>query len=200
MSIGTVIDIGANIGQFAIKARRMFPDSQIYSFEPLSGCFAKLVNVLGNDPKFHPVRCAIGAREAMLVIHESSFDQASSFLAVSDLQVRAFPHTRPKTDETVPVRRLDDVLNQVLAPDVLLKLDVQGFEAQVLDGAPRVLSEARVVISEVAFAPMYEGQPLFGEIYDRLIEAGLRLHGVLDQLPDPRDGRILQADAIFVRG
>lgn len=96
--------------------------------------------------------------------------------------------------------RLDDlVVAENLVDDVLLKLDVQGFEDRVLDGAERVLARSRIVLTEVSFDRLYEDQALFDDIYGRLRDAGFAFHGVLLQLFHPKDGRPLQADAIFQR-
>ncbi len=121
-------------------------------------------------------------------------------LAMADLHTEAFPQTAGGRNENVPIRRLDGVLTGVeMDPDVLLKLDVQGFEDRVLDGAPRVLAKSQVVITEVSFEPLYHDQASFEDIYDRLRQAGFVLHGAWSQLLHPTDGRILQADAIFLR-
>jgi Methyltransferase FkbM domain len=121
-------------------------------------------------------------------------------LAMADLHREAFPHTAGGLTEQVRIHRLDDILAGVeLAPDVLLKLDVQGFEDRVLDGAVGVLAKTHMVISEVSFDHLYDEQASFDDIYGRLSRAGFAFHGTWAQLRHAADGRILQADAIFVR-
>jgi hypothetical protein len=119
---------------------------------------------------------------------------------MADAHKRAFPWSAGETTIEVEMRTLDDVLaGAALAPKVLLKLDVQGYEDQVLAGAAAVLARTDYVAAEVSFRPLYQGQPLFDAIYARLVAAGFRYHGNLDQIPSPEDGRALQADAFFVR-
>jgi hypothetical protein len=84
-------------------------------------------------------------------------------------------------------------------PQLLVKIDVQGYEADVIRGATRTLSMARYVLTEVSFDELYSGQPLFGAVHDLLRDAGFRHAGSLDQLVSPLDGSVLQADALFVR-
>ena len=98
------------------------------------------------------------------------------------------------------MKTLDDCLGRVqLVPRVLLKLDVQGYEDRVLRGGIRILQRVDYVLTEVSFCPLYDGQASFGEVYDLLLKSGFSYAGNLDQLASPLDGRILQADALFVR-
>jgi hypothetical protein len=113
---------------------------------------------------------------------------------------REIRETEQVTPVTVKVERLDDVLAPlpVKAP-VMLKLDVQGFEMEVLKGAPRILAMSDTVVAEVAFQPLYEGQPLFDDLYAALRCHGFVYRGNLDQNLSKVDGRILEADALFAR-
>jgi FkbM family methyltransferase len=200
MPVRTVLDIGANTGQFAHIARQLFPTSQIYSFEPLEDCFREMQLAFGGDPRWRGYQCALGTEEGEILFHRSTSSPSSSVLAMADLHKDAFPQSAGGRAETVQIRRLDDVLADVkLAPDILLKLDVQGFEDRVLDGAPRVLAKSQMVITEVSFGSLYHGQASFDDIYGRLRHAGFTFHGTYTQLLHPSDGRVLQADAIFLR-
>ena len=200
MPIRTVLDVGANTGQFAHLARRLFPTSQIYSFEPLEDCFSEMRRAFRTDPLWRGYQCALGAVESEGLFHRSAYSPSSSVLAMADLHREAFPQTVGGRNEQVRIHRLDDILAGVeLAPDVLVKLDVQGFEDRVLDGATSVLAKTQVVISEVSFDRLYHAQASFDDIYGRLRQAGFAFHGTWAQLLHPADGRILQADAIFLR-
>jgi FkbM family methyltransferase len=152
------------------------------------------------DPLWRGYQCALGAEEGEGLFHRSAFSPSSSMLAMADLHRDAFPHTAGGRQEQVPTHRLDDILTGVeMAADVLVKLDVQGFEDRVLQGATGVLAKSRVVITEVSFEPLYNDQASFDDIYCRLRQAGFAFHGTWAQLFHPADGRILQADAIFLR-
>jgi hypothetical protein len=119
---------------------------------------------------------------------------------MTDLHREAFPQSGKETSEEITIRRLDDVLATVkIDREILLKLDVQGYEDKVLAGGPDLLSKARVIVIEVSFRRLYEGQPLFDDIYAKLRSQGFAYQGNLYQLLDNRDGSVVQADAVFLR-
>jgi hypothetical protein len=98
------------------------------------------------------------------------------------------------------VRRLDEALDGItLEPEVLVKIDVQGYEDKVIAGGEQTLSRARAIVIEVSFQKLYEGQPLFDDIYRLLTARGFTFMGHLYQLLNPSDGSVLQADALFLK-
>jgi FkbM family methyltransferase len=195
-----VIDVGSNIGQFARTARGLFPTAQIYSFEPLPDCFAALTQRFASDAKFRAFQVALGPSDSKVTFHQNEYSPSSSLLEMETLHQKSFPYAASQSEVTVPMRRLDDMLATFdLAEDILLKLDVQGYEDRVLDGAQRILRQSKLVITEVSFEPLYRDQVLFDAIYRRLIADGFSYHGNWEQLVSPLDGRILQGDAIFLR-
>lgn len=199
LPVRTVLDIGANTGQFAAEIRDLMPGAFIYSFEPLRDEYAALVSQMRGDGRFRAFNFALGEGEARALIHRSSFSQSSSLRPMLDLHKAAWPHTAGAVAEEIEVRRLDS-LGIEPEPELLVKIDVQGFEDKVIEGGRATIGRAAYVITEVSFAPLYEGQPLFEDIYRLLGGMGFEYRGTLTQLPDPRDGRPLQADAFFVRG
>jgi hypothetical protein len=119
---------------------------------------------------------------------------------MEELHRKNFPYTGHQADVTVQVRRLDHVLAaESLLPDVLLKIDVQGYEDRVLSGAEQILRQSKVVVTEMSFELLYHEQALFDDIYRRLTAAGLVYRGNWDELRSRIDGRTLQVDAVFVR-
>lgn len=95
---------------------------------------------------------------------------------------------------------LDNYLGLMeLTPAVLLKLDVQGCELGVLEGGHQLLRQVQYVQVETSFAPLYEGQPSFGDLYTFLSGAGYDYVGSSGQTFSPLDGNILQEDAFFRR-
>jgi FkbM family methyltransferase len=199
-SIKTVVDIGANVGQFARAARRLFPESRIYSFEPLEDCYLRLKQAFRDDRNFCAYQLAIGSQGGSVLLHKNEFSPSSSILGMEELHRKNFPYTAHQSDVIVQVRRLDDVLaGEYLLPDVLLKIDVQGYEDRVLSGAEQVLRQSKVVVTEMSFEFLYRDQALFDDIYRRLTAAGLIYRGNWDELRSGIDGRTLQVDAVFVR-
>ena len=198
LPVRTVLDIGANDGDFAAEIRDLLPESHIYSFEPLRDAHAALVTRMRGDARFRAFNFALGAEDSRARIHRSSFSPSSSLLPMLDLHTEAWPHTAGGAAEEIEVRRLDS-LQFDAEPELLVKIDVQGFEDKVIEGGRETLARAAYVVTEVSFARLYEGQPLFEDIYRLLSGMGFAYRGSLWQLADPRDGRPLQADAVFVR-
>lgn len=198
--ITTVIDVGSCTGAFAYAMRTILPQAHIYSFEPLKDNFDQLVSNLSAPGHFQAFNTAIGDRQGELAFHRSAFSPSSSALEMGDLHRRAFPHTAETTTLSVPVAPLDDFLDQMtLAPKVMLKVDVQGYEDAVLRGADQTLQQVDLIEIEVSHQPLYEGQVLFDGIYHMLRQAGFHFAGELDNMLSPLDGSILQSDALFLR-
>ena len=109
----------------------------------------------------------------------------------------AWPYTAEAGTEEIELRRLDAV-DLPIEPSLLVKIDVQGFEDKVIVGGRNTIGAAACVVTEVSFQRLYEAQPLFDAIYRMLRDMGFEYRGNWEQLPDPRDGKLLQADAIFV--
>jgi FkbM family methyltransferase len=197
LNIRTVLDIGANTGQFATKIRSILPDSSIYSFEPLSDAYVLLLAEMGDDPAFKAFNFALGDENARTEINRSASSASSSLLRMLELHTAAWPYTAGAGTENIEVKRLDE-LDLPVAPNLMVKIDVQGFEDKVIAGGRNTIKAAACVVTEISFQRLYEAQPLFDDIYRLLRDLGFEYGGNWDQLPDPRDGRLLQADAIFI--
>ncbi len=198
--IRTVLDVGAYIGSFAYAMRLILPEAQIYSFEPLEANYRALLRRLSPLGRFRAFQTALGETTGTIDFYQNEFSASSSVLAMADLHRRAFPQTGNQVRVTVPLARLDDYLDQMdLQPPVLLKLDVQGYEAAVLRGAAETLARVDYLLCELSFAELYAGQPLFDDLYALLADSGFRFAGSFDSLLSPLDGSILQADGLFIR-
>ncbi|MCM3903814.1 MAG: FkbM family methyltransferase [Pyrinomonadaceae bacterium] len=200
LGLRTVFDVGAHAGEFARMIHKILPGVAIISFEPLAEPFERLQRNTGRIPDFRAFNCALGAETSTQEMHHNEYSQSSSLLAMADLHRESFPFAKRVTDERVEVRRLDDVARDVLAEEeILIKIDVQGYEEEVLLGGEDLIARSRLLIIEVSFKTLYEGQPLFDDIYQHVREKGFKYMGNLDQVLSPADGSVLQADAIFIR-
>lgn len=200
--ITTVIDIGANVGQFAVLVHSLLPGATIYAFEPLPDCYQQLarkIREMGNGSIAFNV--ALGRENSRLVFHRNPYSDSSSFRSMMDIHRKQFPFTAgPDEDLDVPVRRLDSYASELdLRPNVLLKIDVQGFEDEVLAGAEQVLRLTHLVQVEVSMIPLYEDSPSFTDVLLWLERRGFSFRGFVGQLTGPLDGEILQGDALFKR-
>ncbi len=200
MGFRTVLDVGANVGQFAAGAHAILPDAAIYSFEPLPDCYQQLVKTMANVEKFRAFNIGLGAARAELQFNRSSFAPSSSFRKMAALHKENYPWTAGNEQVSVNVEALDSVAATLdLVDPILLKIDVQGYEDQVLAGGKTTCSRASAIIIEVSFETLYEGQPLFDDIYRTLTAMGLVYKGDLEETAERKTGRNLYADAIFLR-
>lgn len=200
MNIKTIIDIGAHIGESALQFHELFPNAKIYSFEPLHDCYMQLNDTMKNVPNFRSFNLALGDKEGRLQIHRSEFSPSSSPLKMAKLHEETFPFSAGYALETADVKTLDNIAQELdLENNILLKIDVQGYEDRVIIGSRRILGRVKVIIIETSFNELYEGQPLFSDIYELLHENGFIYAGSWGELKSPLDGAPLQQDSIFIR-
>jgi len=192
-----VVDIGANCGQFALISRKCFPDARIDSFEPLAEPADRFEKVFAGDANIHLHRCAIGAEKATMTIHVSERDDSSSLLPIGKNQSELFPHTGEKEVRETPVLPLHEAMDtDDLSSPALLKIDVQGYELEVLKGCCSMLDRFAWVYVECSFIELYEGQALAHEVIEYLAQYGFRLAGAYNMTYD-RKGLAVQADFLF---
>jgi FkbM family methyltransferase len=201
LHIDLVIDVGANTGQFARQCRTHGYQGEIISFEPTSAAHANLLQSAVSDPLWTVAqRMALGADtgEAEINIAANSF--SSSLLPMLDSHLSAAPHSAYFQKEKVPLRRLDDVLATTFPNrKIFLKLDVQGYESQVLAGASQLLSQTAALQLEMSLLPLYEGEVLMPEMTAEMFARDFHLWDLDPSFRDQTTGRLLQVDAIFVR-
>jgi FkbM family methyltransferase len=195
----TVVDIGANRGQFALVARRCLPQARILSFEPLPAAAAKFRAVFAGDDRVTLHETAIGPTPGNATLHVSRRDDSSSLLPITSTQVALFPGTAEIATATVRVGPLREFIPAAdVRPPALLKLDVQGFELEALRGCEDLLDQFAYVYAECSFVELYAGQALADEVIAWLHERGFRLRGVHNMDYD-RGGRAIQADFLFAQ-
>jgi FkbM family methyltransferase len=200
--VDLVLDVGANIGQFASELRSVGYKGNLVSFEPLSAAHMALSKVADRDPKWYVYpRGAIGAHDGEIAINIAGNSVSSSVLPMMESHAAAAEASVYVGVESVPLRRLDSVAPEYLAKSrqPFLKIDAQGFEWQVLDGAREILPRIQGVLCELSLVPLYEGVRLWMDMIHRLEAEGFTLWCFQDGFIDPRDGRTLQVDATFFR-
>lgn len=195
----TVVDIGANRGQFALATRRWAPKARIVSFEPLNIPAAIFRRVFAGDDRVVLHQVAIGPKSMMQTMHVSARDDSSSLLPISSLQTTVFPGTEEVAVVEVHVAPLDEFISAAdLQSPAMLKLDVQGFEFDALRGCESLLKHFDWVYCECSFVELYSGQKLAWEIIDWLSVRGFCLIGMFNPAYDHR-GQAVQADFLFSR-
>lgn len=193
-----ILDVGANKGQFAVFARSRFPRARILCFEPLSKPSKILASVFAGDTQVRTIQAAIAPKSERRQINVTEHDDSSSLLEVGELQMKAFG-TRQIGTEEIQCDPLSTFIGESdLGKSNLLKIDVQGYELEVLKACEPYLDRFDTVYCETSYVPLYKSQACAGEVITELQRHGLRLAGVYNQT-GLSDGRALQADMIFVR-
>ena len=186
----TVLDGGANAGQFARAALETFPEAEVVAIEPLPDLAETLRWNLADCPRARIEATALGSASGSLRFYRTDYSLASSALRPLD--------ATGVTEVEVPVARLDDLVDaDALARPVLFKLDLQGYELEALRGAEAVLAVTDHVLLEVAFEASYEGEATFGTLDAFLRESGFYFERPVDVLR--KGGQIVQMDALFRR-
>ncbi len=200
--IDLVFDIGANEGQFARELRVGSYSGRIVSFEPLTSAHQQLLQASRRDSywQVHP-RCALGDLEGEVKLNVAGNSVSSSILPMLTAHSTAAPESVYLASEIAPLITLDMVAEQYLedAKAPFLKIDTQGYEWFVLDGAKKTLPKTRGILMELSTIPLYEGQQLWMESIERLQTAGFTLWSLQPVFVDPANGRILQWDGLFFR-
>ena len=194
----TLIDVGANKGQFSTAVRGLRPEAVIHAFEPLPVAADRFASVFRGDPLVHLHRLAIGAESATSTFFVADREDSSSLLKPGKGQQEAYG-VGAKEQIKVEVRPLGSVIDLAALPaPVLLKIDVQGTELDVLKGIES-LDPFDFIYVELSFVVLYEGQCLFEDVRAHLAGRGFSLRGVFNQSVTSAFGPT-QADCLFVRG
>jgi FkbM family methyltransferase len=197
LQLNTVVDIGANRGQFALCIRRLYPLAQIFSFEPLRKPACAWMRNFGADARARLFNKAISSQSGPATMHVSRWDVSSSLLPFAQAQHDNFPFTEEASREAVETTSLEACIHEDQIRDFsLLKLDVQGFELAALQGCGGLLDRFRYVYVEASFIELYVGQALATEVIAFLLGRGFHLMCVAN-LSCGASARPIQADFLF---
>jgi FkbM family methyltransferase len=194
-----VVDVGANRGQFTTAVLELMPASRVLALEPLPAGAAHLRTLRERyGPRLTVIEAAAGDTPGDATLSVNAHSQSSSLRRLTDTHLEAFPEATPTGTVTVPVRRLDDILtDEPLGPGSLLKVDVQGYEREVLLGAGDRLTEFEYIVIETSFSHLYEDEWTFVELLRFAESRGLRFVRPVGFLRAPGTGEFLQIDALF---
>ena len=201
-NIQTIFDIGAHNGGYATRARKIFPKARIYSFEALQDEYKNLINRFEGDDLFSGHNIALSNYNGETPFYKSDYTGSSSILEMSDLHKSAYPYTANNKEIKIRCCTLDDYIieNKILVEDnILLKIDVQGAEMMVLEGASDLLDRTSVILSEVSFNTVYKSNVLFNDISEFLKKRRFKIEGIKNVSQSLVDGTYLQADAYFTK-
>ncbi len=188
-----IVDVGASHGQFSLFSEVRFPAIPIIAFEPLPAARSHLEAVLSSNVDVRPY--AVGSRSGLATLQISGADDSSSLLRIGRRQIEAFPGTGRTGEIEVEVVTLADELKVDIPSPWLLKVDVQGFELEVLRGAVSVFDRVSEIYVECSFVHLYDKQALADEVVSFLLSYGYRLKGVFNVATSC--GAPIQADMLF---
>jgi FkbM family methyltransferase len=200
--VNVVLDVGANSGRYATELRRAGYTKRITSFEPLREPFELLARDAAEDDLWDAYPYALGDEDGSVVMHvAANAGESSSVLPMLQAHVDAYPGASYVGEQEAPLRSLDSLAAELLSPDdrIFLKADVQGYERAVIGGARETLSRCVGMQLELSLVPLYEGGMLYREAIDTAGRLGFVLMGLVPGFADLRNGRLLQADGIFMR-
>ena len=199
--INKILDVGANTGQYAKFIRNLGFKGEIISFEPLTKAYKKLeLNVL-KDRKWRSYNFALGNKDENITINVSKNLYSSSILKIMPIHIAGAPESAYIDQEIIIVKKLDDIYDDLVEKDdsVLLKIDVQGFEKYVLQGALNILSKVKGIQLEMSIIELYQGEMLYTEMISFLENQGFNLYSLENGFFNNDTGRLLQVDGIFFR-
>ena len=188
-----VLDVGAHHGEYAQLLRELGYRGRIVSFEPVADSYARLNALMRGDGNWVGMKLALGAESGRLSINVTGATDLSSFRTLGPNGALWFGGaSQVAHTETVQVERLDDILPSCMAgivdPRIYLKLDTQGFDLQVIQGAKATIERYVVGMqSEIAAQPLYNDVPLFPDNIHPFLSLGFEPTGLFAVSRDPRD-------------
>ena len=199
LDINCVLDVGANMGQYAHNLRRAGYQGLIISFEPIRECYEHLKKQADNHWVIHPY--ALGSEQKTMDINITNKTVFSSFLKPNDYSDQRFNQSaRVDRTERVEVKRLDDIFNDVVqidSPRIFLKLDTQGFDLEVLKGAQETLKHVFGLQSEISCKAIYAGMPSHIDSLKYIGDLGYAITDIYPLAHDKQDMSLLEFDCIF---
>ena len=202
-SIGHVVDVGANYGQFAQQLLDKGYAGAVHCFEPLSEAHSGLTKRFAGNSRVEVLpRTAIGATSGVVTMNVAGNSVSSSARPMLQSHESAAPRSAYVREEEAPLTTLDTQFgdaNTMFEQGVMLKIDTQGFEADVLRGAKDILPKCQAVLIEMSTTPLYQGQALWDELHQMLVAAGFALWNVMPDFRDPITGQLLQFDGLYVK-
>ena len=200
-SVDTVLDVGANTGQYAQQLRQIGYNGRILSFEPLSAAWQMLAAKARRDALWETFHHALGDTDGQSTIHVAQNSYSSSLRNMLPLHTDAAPESTYVGTESIEVKALDAIFDSlaISGSNILMKLDTQGFEKNVIEGAKHSLRHIDTIELEMSLEPLYEGESLCREMYPSILALGYQPVSIQDEFYNSKTGRLLQVQTVFHR-
>jgi FkbM family methyltransferase len=200
--INTVLDVGANEGQFARLIRKWGYRGEIHSFEPVKRSYGKLLECAINDPTWMAYNFALGSKSGTAQINVLHSSSLSSMLNVNKFATKKWvDDTQLSHQEEVMVRTLDEFIagqNAIANKNMFLKLDTQGYDLEVFRGAEKSLDRICCLLSEVSLIPIYDGMPNYLEALSAYQDRGFSISGIYPLTKNEGDLSVIEMDCVLV--
>lgn len=200
-NIDCFLDVGANIGQTGREIRHWGYEGEIYSVEPVQAAYDQLLRKAAKDPNWHVMdRMALGDAEGTIDINVSESTDMSSALSVTKYMQRVYERSKVVGTESVPLHRADSLFAEhIKGKRAILKIDVQGYDFQVLQGASGIMDSLQGVMIELSLQPLYETEPSYLEVLQFLHDSGMKPQLIVQRAFKKKISQQLQIDAVFIR-
>lgn len=197
--IDLLFDIGANIGQYGELTRTIGYAGKIISFEPLNDAYEALEKKALSDNKWTTNNFALGHENSKALINVAGNSVSSSVLEMKDVHIETEPNSKYIGQQEIQVKKLSDIFNSFYTDEnkVMLKVDTQGFEKQVLEGASDILNKVSLIQLEMSLVTLYENEPLYLDVIELLDKKGFELIALENGFSNSTTGVLLQVDGIF---
>ena len=200
-NINKIFDVGANTGGYASSMRSAGYVDNIISFEPVKEAFDQLAKRAIHDTKWKTKNIALGNNDGSSIINVSQNLVSSSIAEMSSLHVDSAPDSVYVRKEEIKIHKLDTIFFDLADKQdkIILKIDTQGFEKNVIDGAEKSLPLISGLQLEMSLVPLYNNELLFPELLRYLNDRGYSLYSLENGFSNPESGQLLQVDGIFFR-
>ena len=201
-NIDLILDVGANTGQYAQSLMGLGYKGNVISFEPLTVAYETLVHKTKKYPKWKAAeKIGLGDYDGEAEINISKNSVSSSILSMSEEHKNASPDALYIDKETIKVKKLDSVFQEYRNnfENIFLKIDTQGYEENILNGASKSLSEIKGLQLELSLVSLYDGQKLFLEMVEMIRTYRFEMYSIQQGFTNKQTGRVLQSDVVFFR-
>ena len=199
--INAVFDVGANDGGYARELRVIGYNGKIVSFEPINSVFQKLLSNSKNDDRWYVENIGLGAKDEKAIINISENTVSSSMLDMHPNHLRTTPNSKYVEEEEVSIFKLDSIFNKYYkkGDEVLVKIDTQGYEKYVLEGANESLDLICGIQIEISLVELYENSFLLTDVIKYMDDKGFKLFNIQNGYQNWQTGQQLQIDGTFYR-
>lgn len=201
LEINLVLDVGANNGQFGTMLRNIGYQGEILSFEPVSKAFKVLNEASSHDNKWTPIKLGLSDKKEFAEINIFSASDFNSLLKPSLIGKDSFQQKLNQSDtELIELDTLDNFLSNICLEkkNILLKIDTQGHDLNVFNGAKKSAPKFLALLSELSFQPIYENMPDYHEVLKIYEASGFIVSG-LYPISRNKNGCIIEMDCVMLK-